>query len=69
MTLPDINVLLDDLFEDPELQREWALRPDQIALRYSLTDSQLKALIDGDVDALMHLGLSERHVQLMRVSW
>jgi hypothetical protein len=69
MTAPDINVLLDDLFENTDLQREWATNPEEVARRYSLTDAQRQALLDGDVDALMQQGLAERHVQLMRVSW
>ncbi|MGW1059898.1 hypothetical protein [Micromonospora rubida] len=69
MSLPDIDVLLDRLFTDTKLQREWELNPTEVAKRYSLTDSQLTALLDGDVDALVSEGLAERHVQQMRVSW
>lgn len=65
----DVNDLLDDLINDPALQREWELNPDTVASRYSLTTSQARALIDGDVDALIREGLAERHVQQMRVSW
>jgi hypothetical protein len=65
----DVNDLLDDLLTDPELQRDWELNPETVASRYSLTSSQARALIDGDVDALIHEGLAERHVQQMRVSW
>ncbi len=65
----DVNDLLDDLLENPDLQREWELNPDEVASRYSLTDAQRKALFAGDVDALIEGGLAERHVQQMRVSW
>jgi hypothetical protein len=65
----DINDLLDDLLGDPELQREWELNPSEVATRYTLTESELHALMDGDIDALVAGGLAERHVQQMRVSW
>ena len=65
----DVNDLLDDLLNDPAVQREWELNPEAVASRYSLTASQARALIDGDVDALISEGLAERHVQQMRVSW
>jgi hypothetical protein len=65
----DVNDLLDDLLNDPAVQREWELNPEMVASRYSLTTSQARALIDGDVDALISEGLAERHVQQMRVSW
>jgi hypothetical protein len=65
----DVNDLLDDLLNDQTVQREWELNPETVASRYSLTTSQTRALIDGDVDALIREGLAERHVQQMRVSW
>lgn len=65
----DVNDLLDDLLNDPAVQREWELNPETVSSRYSLTPSQTRALIDGDVDGLISEGLAERHVQLMRVSW
>jgi hypothetical protein len=65
----DVNDLLDDLLNDAAVQREWELNPETVAGRYSLTTSQARALIDGDVDALIREGLAERHVQQMRVSW
>jgi hypothetical protein len=65
----DVNVLLDKLSADSVLQREWELNPAAVAGRYSLTDTQRQALLDGDVDALLAEGLAERHVQQMRVSW
>lgn len=69
MSERDVNALLDDLTTDPELQRQWELNPDEVASRYTLTETQLAALVDGDVDALISEGLAERHVQQMRVSW
>lgn len=69
MAAPDINALLDDLLRDPELQRRWELDPAEVAKGYSLTESQMSALLSGDVDALTAEGLAERHVQQMRVSW
>jgi len=69
MSERDVNALLDDLTTDPELQRQWELNPGQVASRYTLTETQLAALVDGDVDALISEGLAERHVQQMRVSW
>lgn len=69
MALPDINDLLDRLFRDPEFQQQWELNPHEVAKGYDLSDGQLKALLDGDVDALVGGGLAERHVQQMRVSW
>jgi hypothetical protein len=66
---PDVNVLLDRLMRDAELQRRWELDPAGVAAEYELTESQLRSLVDGDVDALMAEGLAERHVQQMRVSW
>jgi hypothetical protein len=69
VSAPDINILLDRLYADPELQREWELDPASVASRYSLTPTQMASLIDGDVDALVAEGLAERHVQQMRVSW
>ncbi len=65
----DVNDLLDALLNDPAVQREWELNPEIVAGRYSLTAAQTRALIDGDVDALISEGLAERHVQQMRVSW
>lgn len=65
----DVNDLLDALLNDPAVQREWELNPDIVAGRYALTAAQTRALIDGDVDALISEGLAERHVQQMRVSW
>lgn len=65
----DVNDLLDDLLNDPEVQRKWELNPEMVASQYSLTASQTRALVDGDVDALISEGLAERHVQQMRVSW
>jgi hypothetical protein len=69
MALPDINDLLDQLFRDPEFQREWELNPREVAKGFDLSESQLTALLDGDVDALISDGLAARHVQQMRVSW
>lgn len=69
MSSPDVNVLLDQLQQDPQLQREWELDPAAVAANYALTESQLAALLDGDIDALIESGLAERHVQQMRVSW
>jgi hypothetical protein len=69
MTGRDVNDLLDDLQFDPDVQRQWALNPEDVARRYSLTPSQKTALIEGDVDTLIADGLAERHVQQMRVSW
>jgi hypothetical protein len=69
MSLRDINALLDDLYEDTQLQREWELNPAEVATRYALTDKQLALLLDGDVDSLIREGLAERHVQQIRVSW
>ncbi|MEU6073971.1 hypothetical protein [Micromonospora sp. NPDC047074] len=69
MSKPNIDVLLDGLFSNSQLQREWELNPTEVAKRYELTESQLTALLDGDVDALLSEGLAERHVQQMRVSW
>lgn len=69
MSLPDVNVLLDQLQRDLDLQRRWELDPAEVAKSYTLTESQLSALLSGDVDALMAEGLAERHVQQMRVSW
>ena len=66
---PDVNDLLDDLLNNPKVQREWELNPEVVASRYSLTSSQARALVDGDVDALICEGLAQRHVQQMRVSW
>jgi hypothetical protein len=66
---PDVNELLDDLLNNPDLQREWELNPEVVANRYSLTSSQAQALIEGNVDALISEGLAQRHVQQMRVSW
>ena len=57
------------LLNDPEVQRDWELNPESVATRFSLTDSQMQAMLDGDVDALIAEGLAERHVQQMRVSW
>lgn len=65
----DVNDLLDDLLNNPEVQREWELNPEMVASQYALTASQTRALVDGDVDALISEGLAERHVQQMRVSW
>jgi hypothetical protein len=65
----DVNDLLDHLLNDPKVQREWELNPEIVATRYSLSYSQTRALIDGDVDALIREGLAERHVQQVRVSW
>jgi mannose-6-phosphate isomerase-like protein (cupin superfamily) len=69
VSLPDINTLLDQLLEDDELRRQWELNPSEVAKNYALTDAQLVALRDGDVDALLGEGLAERHIQQMRVSW
>ena len=69
MSKPDINALLDALAGDEELQKQWQLNPEQVAGDYALTPSQLSALLDGDIDALIGEGLAERHVQQMRVSW
>lgn len=69
MSKPDINALLDALTGDEELQKQWELNPEQVAGNYALTPSQLTALLDGDIDALISEGLAERHVQQMRVSW
>lgn len=69
MVLPDINDLLDRLFRDPEFQRQWELNPSDVAKDFALSESQLTALLDGDVDTLIGEGLAERHVQQMRVSW
>lgn len=69
MSKPDVNVLLDRLMRDAELRRRWELDPAGVAVEYDLTESQLRSLIDGDVEALMAEGLAERHVQQMRVSW
>ena len=69
MQARDVNSLLDDLAADPGIQREWELDPEAVAARYSLSDEQKDALLDGDVDALIGLGLAERHTQQMRVSW
>ena len=66
---PDVNELLDDLLNNPDLQREWELNPEVVANRYSLTSSQAQALIQGNIDALISEGLAQRHVQQMRVSW
>ena len=69
MSFRDINALLDDLYQDTRLQREWELNPKEVARRYALSDKQLSLLLDGDVDGLIREGLAERHVQEMRVSW
>lgn len=69
MALPDINDLLDRLFRDSEFQRQWELNPREVAKGFALSESQLTALLDGDVDTLTKEGLAERHVQQMRVSW
>lgn len=69
MSSHDINDLLDELYRDPQLQRDWELNPTEVARRYALTDLQLSLLLDGDVDSLIREGLAERHVQQMRVSW
>jgi hypothetical protein len=69
MALPDIDDLLDRLFRDPEFQRQWELNPHEVAKGFALSESQLTALLDGDVEALVSDGLAERHVQQMRVSW
>lgn len=66
---PDVNVLLDRLMRDADLQRRWELEPAEVAAEYELTETQLRSLVDGDVDALVAEGLAERHVQQMRVSW
>ncbi|HEU5160826.1 MAG TPA: hypothetical protein VFU43_27765 [Streptosporangiaceae bacterium] len=67
--MPDVNTLLDQLISDPDLQRQWELNPADVAKDYDLTKTQLKALLEGDIDALMQEGLAERHVQQMRVGW
>jgi hypothetical protein len=69
MALPDINDLLDQLFRDTEFQQQWELNPHEMAKGFTLSESQLTALLDGDVDTLISNGLAERHVQQMRVSW
>lgn len=69
MSLRDINSLLDDLYQDTQLQRDWELNPAEVAKRYSLSDKQLALLLEGDIDGLIREGLAERHVQEMRVSW
>lgn len=66
---PDVNDLLDDLLNDPEVQKHWELDPSKVAREYELTETQLQSLVDGDIDALISEGLAERHVQQMRVSW
>ena len=69
MSLPDVNSLLDDLYSNVELQRDWELNPAAVAKRYDLTETQLKMLLDGDVEGLIKNGIAERHIQQMRVSW
>jgi len=64
-----VDQLLDDLISDNEVQKRWALNPEEIAKEYSLTEEQKAAMIEGDVDALIAGGLAERHVQEMRVYW
>lgn len=64
-----VDRLLDDLMEKSEMQKRWALNPEEVAEEYRLTATQKTAMIDGDVDALIAEGLAERHVQEMRVSW
>ena len=54
---------------NPELQRQWELNPADVAKDYQLTESQLAALLSGDVDSLISEGLADRHVQQIRVSW
>jgi hypothetical protein len=65
----DVNDLLDDLLASPELQRQWELNPTEVAALYTLSEQELQALLDGNIDALVSGGLAERHVQQMRVSW
>ena len=64
-----VNELLDALLSDPDVQRDWELNPEGVAERYDISDGQRRALLEGDVDALIAEGLAERHVQQMRVSW
>jgi len=44
-----INDLLDTLLNDPEVQRQWELNSGLWQVQYSLTDSQMRALLDGNV--------------------
>jgi hypothetical protein len=69
MSAPDVNSLLDDLYTNVDLQRDWELNPTEVAKRYALTEQQLKMLLEGDVEGLIRNGIAERHIQQMRVSW
>jgi hypothetical protein len=64
-----IDRLLDDLMVDLEVQKRWAMNPENVAEEYGLTEGQKHAMVVGDVEALLAEGLAERHVQEMRVSW
>ncbi len=67
--LRDVNYLLDDLFADTALQKRFSLDPAVVMQNYSLSDDQRDALVSGDSDALISLGLDERHMRQMRLSW
>lgn len=64
-----IDLLLDALMSDPDVQKQWALNPGNVAAIYGLSESQVAALLAGDVESLIAEGLAERHVQEMRVGW
>lgn len=66
---PDINDLLDDLFANAALQKSFGDDPVKVMQGYSLSEAQKEALLAGDSDALLSLGLSERHTRQMRISW
>lgn len=64
-----IDRLLDDLISNTDVQKRWAMNPELLAKEYELTETQTAAMINGDVESLIAEGLTERHVQEMRVSW
>ncbi len=64
-----VNDLLDDLINDPDMQRDWELNPTEVLKNYALGEAERQALLDGDVDKLIELGLAERHTKQMRVYW
>ncbi len=68
-TTRDINDLLDDLFKDTELQVRFGQDPAAVMQGYDLSDDQRNALLAGDSDALLALGLDQRHVRQMRIAW
>jgi hypothetical protein len=66
---PGIGDLINGLLDDTSVKRRWQEDPVAVMAGYDLDDAERQALLQGDAEALVGTGASERLTRRLSVAW